>query len=55
MRYAIIQDGVVVNVVTAESEAFAASQGWVAIPQGVPVTCGWLYVDGQFQPPQEGP
>lgn len=42
MRYAIIENGVVVNVVVADAE-FALQQGWIECPSGAP---GWLY-DGQ--------
>lgn len=41
-RYAIIENGVVANVVVAEPE-YAAKQGWVECPEAGP---GWLY-DGQ--------
>lgn len=42
MRYAIIENGVVVNVVVADVE-FASQQGWIECPEAGP---GWLY-DGQ--------
>lgn len=47
-KYAVIEDGVVVNAVLAE-EDFAAEQGWTELPDGVGPT--WLYVDGVFLPP----
>ena len=39
MRYAIVKDGKVVNVVEAEPE-FALNQNWVECPVG---TIGWDY------------
>lgn len=46
-RYAIIENGVAVNVVVADAE-FAATQGWVACPDAGP---GWTYADGVFTAP----
>lgn len=42
MRYAIIENGVVTNVVVAEAD-YAAEQGWIECPNA---GLGWLY-DGQ--------
>ena len=42
MRYAIVENGVVANVVVADAE-LAAQNGWVECPTAGP---GWLY-DGQ--------
>lgn len=47
MRYAIIENGTVVNAAEATAE-FAAEQGWVAAPDDV--QAGWTY-DGQFTAP----
>jgi len=47
-RYAIIEDGVVVNVVVADAE-YAAQQGWVECPDAGPK---WLYADGVFTKPE---
>jgi hypothetical protein len=48
--YAVIENGIVVNVTLAETD-FAAEQGWVLLPPYVFV--GWLY-DGQtFSPPTD--
>lgn len=47
MKYAIIEDGVVVNVVVAEAE-YAQSQGWVECQAAGP---GWTYADGVFTKP----
>jgi len=47
MRYAIIKDGVVDNVVLAEPE-YAAEQGWIDCPEAGP---GWTYADGVFTAP----
>jgi hypothetical protein len=46
--YAIIEDGVVVNIAIAE-EDFAAEQGWVFLPFGVGID--WLYDGAAFSPP----
>jgi hypothetical protein len=46
--YAVIEDGVVVNITIAE-EDFAAEQGWVFLPFGVGV--GWLYDGSAFSAP----
>jgi hypothetical protein len=43
MKHAIVESGVVANIVIADSE-FGASQGWV--PADAEVSIGWLY-DGQ--------
>lgn len=53
MRYAIIEDGVVKNVVLADAE-LAAQNGWVECPQAGP---GWKYENGVFvaAPPPEPP
>ena len=44
-RYAIIEDGVVTNLVEATAK-FAKSQGWVACPQG---DVGWIWDGEQFE------
>ena len=46
-KYAIIENGVVANVVLAEPE-YAAQQGWVECPDAGPK---WLYADGVFTAP----
>ena len=46
-RYAIIENGVAVNVVIADAE-FAATHGWVECPDAGP---GWTYADGVFTAP----
>jgi hypothetical protein len=48
MRYAIIENGVVVNVAVAD-EAYAAAQGWVVAPDDI--SPGWAYVNGAFTAP----
>ena len=45
MNYAIIENGIVANVVVAD-EALATN--WVETDQAGP---GWLYQDGEFLPP----
>ncbi len=44
-KYAVIENGLVINVALAE-EAFAQSQGWIAIPDGFGV--GDSYSNGTF-------
>lgn len=46
MRYAIIEGGKVVNIAVATPE-YAASQGWVELPEGVGI--GWSF-DGSGEP-----
>ena len=46
-KYAIIENGVVTNVVLADTE-YAAEQGWVECPNAGPK---WLYADGVFTKP----
>lgn len=46
MRYAVIENGKVVNVVIADSE-YAQSMGWVECPDGVGI--GWTF-DGNGTP-----
>lgn len=48
MRYAIIENGVVTNVVLADAE-YAAQQGWIECPNAGPK---WLYADGVFTKPE---
>jgi hypothetical protein len=48
--YAIIEDGIVVNVALAEAE-YAAEQGWVLLPPLV--FSGWLYDGQNFSPPTD--
>jgi hypothetical protein len=51
MRYAIIENGLVTNVVLAD-EAFAAEQGWVECPDAGP---GWTYDGSTFTEPAPTP
>ena len=46
-RFAIIENGVAVNVVVADAE-IASANGWIACPDAGP---GWTYVDGVFIEP----
>lgn len=46
--YAVIEDGIVVNVALAEAD-FAAEQGWVLLPYGV--ILGSTYDGETFGPP----
>lgn len=51
-RYAIIENGVVTNVVLADP-TFAEEQGWVAAPDDVGP--GWLWDGTNFSPPPPAP
>lgn len=46
-RFAIIENGLVTNVVVADAE-IASTNGWVACPVAGP---GWTYTDGVFTAP----
>ena len=46
-RYAIIENGVAVNVVVADAE-IASANGWIACPDAGP---GWTYANGVFTAP----
>ena len=52
MKYAIISNGVVVNIAAADPE-FAAEQGWVECPEGVDI--GWSFDGASATPPAEAP
>jgi hypothetical protein len=47
MRYAIIENGTVVNVVVADAE-IASANGWVECPDAGPY---WTYANGVFTAP----
>lgn len=52
-KYAIIENGIVVNMAVADAE-FAAQQNWVAAPDhvdGKVVTMGWTYDGTNFVAP----
>ena len=48
MRYAIIEDGVVVNIAVSNRPLKA---GWQAIPTGMPVAIGDTFSGGMFYAP----
>jgi len=48
-RYAIIENGIVVNVIIADAD-YATQNGLVACPNAGP---GWGYMDGVFTAPAE--
>ena len=50
-RYAIIEDGIVTNLVEATAK-FAKSQGWIACPDA---DIGWVWDGAQFVPPVPEP
>lgn len=47
MKYAIIENGVVTNIVKADAD-FAATQGWIEVSDGAEI--GGTYADGVFTP-----
>jgi len=47
MRYAIIENGIVTNVVVADAET-ANANGWIECPVAGP---GWTYANGIFTEP----
>lgn len=49
MRYAIVENGIVVNVAIANEPL---GPDWIADPEGK-ANIGYLYVDGEFLPPTE--
>lgn len=53
MRCAVVENGVVVNVIIAE--AADPELDWIEIPEGEPVDIGWTYVDGVFINPNPIP
>jgi len=55
MNYAVIENGVVVNIVVSDAE-LAAQMGWVAYPEYVdnkPVGKDWSYDGTNWTPPNE--
>jgi hypothetical protein len=50
MKYAIIENGTVVNVVLADAQ-FALTNGWVECQDDVEI--GWTHADGVFTAPSE--
>lgn len=51
MKYAIIENGVVANVVVAEAD-YAAANGWIECPTAGP---GWKYDGSTFTEPDPIP
>ena len=52
MKYAIIENSVVVNIAIADPE-YAQEQGWVELTGNAGI--GWFYVNGQFIEPAPQP
>jgi hypothetical protein len=51
MKYAVIRNGIVANIVVASAE-LAKENDWVACESDVNI--GWLYADGSFsEPPRD--
>lgn len=49
MRYAVIEDSIVKNIIIADAD-FAAANGFIKAPDEISI--GWVYVDGDFNPPE---
>ena len=47
MRYAVVENGFVVNIVISDSAIF---ENWVACDDFVAI--GWIYADGVFSQPE---
>jgi len=55
MKYAVIENNLVVNIVEAESD-FAAQMGWITYPEYINnqvVGIGWQYDGVNWTPPAE--
>jgi hypothetical protein len=52
MKFAIIENGIVINIALADPE-YAESQGWIEVNGNAGI--GWLYVDGKFVEPPPAP
>jgi len=55
MKYAIVENGIITNVVESEAD-FATEMGWIAFPEFVDdkaVGVGWFYENGVFTAPAE--
>lgn len=53
-NYARIDNGEVVELFSTAGNIaamFHPDLVWVAVPEGVSVSCGWVYADGQLSPP----
>jgi hypothetical protein len=50
MAYALVSGGTVVNVTVVELDDPEAD-GWIEIPDGLPVVPGWTYADDTFTAP----
>ena len=48
MKYAIVENNKVINVVIADEE-YANQQGWIVCPNAIEID--WLYENGQFVEP----
>lgn len=57
MKYAVIENGVLINIVLAEPE-FASQMGWITFPEYVgekAVAIGWQYDGSNWIAPEEPP
>lgn len=51
MNYAMVKDGVVVNIAVWDGESEWVPDGFQVIPLPEGVSIGWLFVDGEFIAP----
>lgn len=49
-NYAIIENNTITNIAIADDAEFAASMGWVLLPEGAAIN--WVLVDDVWQPPK---
>jgi len=47
MKYAIVENGVVTNIVVSDDPELAEDRGWIEAEGGVSI--GWTYSNGQFE------
>ncbi|EPT4023353.1 hypothetical protein [Enterobacter roggenkampii] len=52
MRYALITDGIVVNIVIWDGEGHIFDDYQVVKIDGIPCGIGWIYEDGVFTDPE---
>ncbi len=52
MRYALITDGIVVNIVIWDGEGYIFDNYHVVKMDGTPCGIGWTYEDGVFTDPE---
>ena len=45
MNYALVENGIVANIIVAD-DSFAAEHNLIKTPEGI--SLGWSYIDGEF-------